>query len=518
MPSAREALQELQWRKCRNDPIYFFEHFWMVQHPEHGAIPFELFDAQKRGLEVFRRERLIVTLKARQIGWTTLVSAYAFWLAFFHPDRLIIFLSKGEREAQAILKMVKYGYKRLPDWMKERGPSQGAWNMTVCEFEGNGSSIESLPSKEDPARGRTAYLVVVDEWASLADPEDAWASIEPVADVGGRIIGLSTAKGYGDFFCTTYTEAALGNSDFYPIFEPWSARDDRNQDWYDTKARTMPSWLLHQEYPTTAEEAFIKSGNPYFDTDKLLVMLQNAQPGEIGYLASFDRIDFQPNEEGHLTVWDAPIEDDVYVVGADVAEGLAHGDYSSAHVIHWRTHQVVAHWHGHVAPEEFAEVLNDLGTYYNKALLGVEVNNHGLTTCKYLKDWHKYPHIFYSRIIDERSQRFTNKIGWVTSKKSRPLMLDELATSIREATIDIPDQYTIAELRTFVRDEFGRLRGSPYDDRTMSLAIAVQMIQYATQAQSQNGGMQWGTMEWWAAQIPKDRVNKRQPIGAHNGY
>lgn len=516
MPSPREVLNEVQWRKCAADPVHFLEHYWFIQHPEEGAILFKLFDAQGRALETFQAERLVITLKSRQIGWTTLVAGYAFWLAFFHPDRLIIFLSRGEREAQHILKMVKYGEKRLPAWMRARGPQRLAWNMTVCEFD-NGSSVESLPSKEDPARGRSAYLIVVDEWAFLDNPADAWASIEPVADVGGRIFGLSTANGYGDFFCETYTNATLGNNDFVPLFEPWSARGDRNEDWYETKKRTLPAWQLHQEYPSTPEEAFIKSGNPYFDTDVLLEMLNDCTEPAVGLLNAADRVAFIDHDDGALSVWAKPVAGDVYVVGADVAEGLAHGDYSSAHVIHWRTHAIVAHWHGHVAPEEFAEVLNDLGVYYNRALLGVEVNNHGLTTCKYLKDWHKYPHIFYSRIIDERTNRTTNKIGWLTSKKTRPLMLDELSTSIREQTLGIPDKFTIAELRTFVRDEYGRLRGSPYDDRTMSLAIAVQMIPYATQAQSQDGGMQWGTMEWWSAQLPATKPNK-QPIGANNWY
>src|SRR5436190_11579365 len=147
-------------------------------------------------------ERMLITLKSRQIGWTTLVAGYAFWLAFFHPDRLVIFLSKGEREAAVILKMAKYGLKRLPAWLLRRGPAKLTDNMSVLEFD-NGSSVESLPSKKDPARGRSAYLVIVDEWAFLEDPDEAWASIEPIADVGGRIIGLSTANGSGNFFHTT---------------------------------------------------------------------------------------------------------------------------------------------------------------------------------------------------------------------------------------------------------------------------------------------------------------------------
>ena len=510
--SAGEVLDELRWRFYEKHPLQFFQDCWYIQHPEHGAILFDLFDAQERALELFQNERYIITLKSRQIGWTTLVAAYAFWLAYFHPDRLIIFLSKGEREAANILKMVKYGEKRLPEWMKARGPKRGAWNMTVCEFA-NGSSIESLPSKEDPARGRSCYLVIVDEWAFLDNPADAWASIEPIADVGGRIIGLSTANGYGNFFFDVYTGAVLGHNIFTPIFEPWSARGDRDTEWYETKKRTLPSWQLHQEYPSSPDEAFIKSGNPFFDTEKLATIVTR-DPKE-GFLASGDFVTFVEQDGGAFRLFEYPEFGETYVVGADVAEGLAHGDYSCAHVIRWRTREVVAVWHGHTPPSDFAEVLADIGKFYNGALIGVEVNNHGLTTCKYLKDWHRYPNIFYSRIIDERTKRITNKIGWATTKKTRPLMLDDLSSSVMEDTLGLPDAPTIAELRTFVRDEHGRLRGSPFDDRTMSLAIAIQMLNYVTAATSaRTERAAFGTLAWWERTLPQP--GQGQAIGAHN--
>ena len=71
----RELLIEKRWRRCQRDPVYFFENYWHVQHPEKGAMLFELFDAQHRALATFMDERYVLTLKARQIGWTTLVAA-----------------------------------------------------------------------------------------------------------------------------------------------------------------------------------------------------------------------------------------------------------------------------------------------------------------------------------------------------------------------------------------------------------------------------------------------------------
>lgn len=506
-----ELAQEVMWRKCAADPVYFFENFWFIRHPEAGPMLFKLYEPQLNGLQTFRSERYVITLKARQIGWTTLVAGYAFWVAFFQPDRPIVFLSKGEREAMKILAMVTYGHKRLPDWMLARGPRTTRSNQTVLEFD-NSSAIESLPSKSDPARGGSYYLAIVDEWAFLENPEEAWASIEPIVDVGGRAIGLSTAKGWGNFFHSMWVGARTGTNDFVPIFEPWDARGDRSAEWYESKRRSLPEWQLHQEYPRTEDEAFIQGGNPFFDVEKLAKI--EPVKGREGVIVNREFRTFVEQPHGNLEVWDLPVIRDKYVVGADVAEGLEHGDYSSAHVLHVRTGKVVAHWHGHIPPDEYGEILSDLGHFYNKALIGVENNNHGLTTCVALR-FHKYPNVFYSRIVDERTKRVTPKMGWSTTKKTRPLMLDDLYASLRDGAVEVLDKETIGELRTFIRDENARLHGSPFDDRTMSLAITEQMRDYARQHDYQEEQQpEWGSLQFWANTL--EEPDEDMPIGAHN--
>jgi hypothetical protein len=148
----------------------------------------------------------------------------------------------------------------------------------------NGSLVTSMPSASDPARGESATLVVVDEWAFLPNPEEAWASIEPVADVGGRIIGLSTANGSGNFFHELWVGSETGTNKFEPMFFPWSATEDRDETWYQSKKESMLAWQLAQEYPTSPEEAFIKSGNPVFDLDVLDNMAGQIEEGQGGYL------------------------------------------------------------------------------------------------------------------------------------------------------------------------------------------------------------------------------------------
>ena len=278
-----ELKHEAEWRNCVKDENYFLENYWSIAHPAHGRILFGLREAQKEALRRWGDNRYSLTLKARQIGWTTLVAAHQFWLAFFHEDQNIIDLSRTEREAVLLLRKTKYGYKHLPKWMVERGPHQDVEHQQRMAFS-NGSQITSMPSASDPARGESATLVVVDEWAFLPNPEEAWASIEPVADVGGRIIGLSTANGSGNFFHNMWTGAVTGNNKFDPMFFPWSASEDRDNSWYEGKKDSMLPWQLAQEYPTSPEEAFVRSGNPVFDLDSLDALEFYVRAGIEGYL------------------------------------------------------------------------------------------------------------------------------------------------------------------------------------------------------------------------------------------
>jgi hypothetical protein len=515
-----ELKQELEWRKCVKDEAYFLENYWNIQNPKDGRVLFKLREAQREALKEWGRERYSLTLKARQIGWTTLVAGHQFWLAWFKSDQNIIDISRTEREAVLLLKKTKYGYRNLPKWMLERGPASMVEHQQKMVFE-NGSQIVSMPSASDPARGESATLIVVDEWAFLPNPEEAWASIEPVADVGGRIIGLSTANGSGNFFHQMWVGAETRTNQFSPMFYPWSANEERDQDWYKAKKRSMTSWQLAQEYPSNAEEAFIKSGRTVFDVDDLVTKIIPEEPSvgtlvQRGSLRNFEWLaNHSKDALDPVLVWEFPQPHKAYVLGADVAEGLDWGDYSAAHVIEVESGKVVAEWHGHIPADLFGEEIFKLATWYNSALVGIESNNHGLTTITSIR------RAGYNRIFRRRRVNSTQgntpmtEYGWHTNKSTKPLMIDELARAIRERDIELLCAGTLGELRTYVRDEKGAMGGSPHDDRVMSLAIANQMLNYAWAPEYKEKVDNYMTIDWWANLKPEEDVNKTKwNIGA----
>ena len=466
-----ELQREAEWRKCAADFTYFAEHYFAIKVPGKGQQPLVLRDAQRDTARIWQADRFSITLKARQIGFSTLAAADALWNDMFFDDREIIFLSKTGADARKLLSIVTYAWKAMPAEMRDRAGT--CIRSTVDTFElDNGSKIQSLNSN-NPARGYSAFKIYVDEAAFFEKFDQAWSAIEPAADIGGRIHVLSTANGVGNGYHEMWVKAVTGVSGYTPIFYPWSA-SGRDQAWFDQKCRSMPEWQRAQEYPSTAEEAFIKSGRPVFDIAKF-DGVDLCTPEFKGYLdGGPSRPVLEVTVDGELHVWVAPVVGEKYVIGADVAEGLSHGDYSVAEVISVKTGRVVAKWRGHVDPDTFGdETLYDLARWYNRALVGVEVNNHGYATCQALKK--RYGNQYMRTSYDERQNIQSRRLGWRTDVKSKRLAIDELRSALRDGEIKLHDAECVGELQTFVRGDDGKMHGSPYDDQVMALAIANQM-------------------------------------------
>jgi len=273
---------------------------------------------------------------------------------------------------------------------------------------------------------------------------------------------------------------------------------------------------MHQEYPRFPEEAFIKSGNPVFDID-MLNLLETIEPDQ-GYFHLFadGNGEFRHAPEGNLSVWLYPELDSVYTIGADVAEGLSHGDYSSAHIIDASTGQVAAHWHGHIEPDLFGELLAELGWWYNNCLIGIESNNHGLTTLKAAQK-HGYKNLYKQRRLTSVRADTTDVLGWRTTTTSKPLAIDELSAILRDDGLQLVCMKTIAELKTYVRKENGRTTGSPHDDRTISLAIAVQMLKYVWLPEYRGDvSVPKNSLLWWEQHLFSQTNENKVFIGSHN--
>src|SRR5574339_598692 len=106
-----------EWLACREHFGYFVDKYCKIYDATIANwIPFELWPDQVMVAEEFVNNRLVVILKARQLGQTWLVLCYILWLMLFHPIVTILLFSRRETEAIYLLdKRLKGIYQRLPE-------------------------------------------------------------------------------------------------------------------------------------------------------------------------------------------------------------------------------------------------------------------------------------------------------------------------------------------------------------------------------------------------------------------
>lgn len=184
---------------------------------------------------------------------------------------------------------------------------------------------------------------------------------------------------------------------------------------------------------------------------------------------------FNLDLNGNLKIWEFPIQGEEYICGADCSEGLEDGDPSCAQVIKRREFKQVAVLHGWMDPIDYGKDLNYLGWFYNTMLLAVERNQSGISTLDYLRSVN-YPNIYSMQQFDYELIDYTERLGWITSGRTRGLIIDSLRDSVKEGSLILNDPETLAELKTFVRNpKTGKIKASSgnRDDRVISLAIGV---------------------------------------------
>ncbi len=439
-------------------------------------MPFKLWPAQVQVLWALMTTRLVIILKARQLGISWICCWYALWLCLFQPGKVVLLFSKGQAEANELLRRIMALYERLPQWLRDAAPALTKCNTSEAAWS-NGSRVLSLPASQHAGSGYTASLVILDEAAKLQFADGLFAALKPTIDAGGQLIVLSTAAGIGNLFHRLWTRAVGGLNAFTAIFLPWWSRPGRDQIWYAAQLAEYPDpAIVKQEYPASANEAFLVSGRVRFPQEWIARQAANVKAG-------LPRDEWPKPLQGitGLTLYTLPQPGRRYVIGADVAEGLEHGDYSAAALIDAESWEEVAHLHGHWEPDEYAAKLLDLATIYS-APIGVERNNHGHAVLVTLRSL-----IAQKRIQNVRvAYGHDSRPGWLTNAQTKPISIDGLAVALRDNLAKVRTQAALDEMQIYRVGSNGATSAPPgyYDDRVMAWAIAIIIAQRERPAQA----------------------------------
>ena len=185
-----------------------------------------------------------------------------------------------------------------------------------------------------------------------------------------------------------------------------------------------------------------------------------------------------------------------YIMPVDVGDGLG-GDYSIIDIVRQGTIEEPAEQVGqfvsnHLTPTQLAFVCDALGRLYCdedgiEACAAIECNNHGLSVQDTLQLHLGYTNFYVWEYADSASpdRRFSTRIGWLTTERTRPILLDKFYEAITtldpitgQADYRLNSPVTRAELRHFlIPDEPGatlgdaRAASGQHDDAVMCGAI-----------------------------------------------
>lgn len=447
------------------DPKYYLEHFCKIKGKTPGLMPFILNEAQKDLFNSLNTHSRVIILKARQIGFSTAVTGYLYHRTITTPGTNTALIGYNSDLTAELLDKVKTFYRTTPDSLKPQIQYNSKYEISFPAID---SKIIVLPSSENVGRGYTLHNVLLTELAFWERAEDKMLAIENAVPKDGKIVIESTPNAIGNL----YHRMWMADNDYDKKEYGWW--------WHYTeeeieiiRKRINNPMRFAQEYSLE----FLSSGRPVFPPE----LIKRLRKGiyEVGQkIKDKDGVEITvtQNEEG-LIMYHPPVPDRTYVAGADVAEGVTGGDYSVLTIFDRETGEEVAFWRGYMAPERFGAFIGRCGHIYNTALMVVEINNHGLTTVTALKN-NMYPQIYFRPVakMDTMGQKFSDRMGWKTTKVTRPLMIDDLREALSDESLKIHTEYTIDEMLTFVFDDGGNMvaQSSFNDDCIFASAIGFQ--------------------------------------------
>jgi hypothetical protein len=451
-------------------------------------------------------EFVTAVLKARQLGVTWCAAGVGLWYATQLPGTKVLCQSIGEPEASDIIDHAWEMYRSLIErkphlvaGLKLLRPTNGRRPHLEMEFEhpdGRTSMFHAMPSTTSKGHGRTASFVIMDEFARHPYARESYKAIVPTQagsnKVSGRTAiistgnGISTAEDAGNYFHHLWA-----NSRIYGVatrFLRWDVNPDRDQTWYDRVARKLPTRDRGEQYPMDEREAFILTGDPYFDVDSLVWFADNAikEPlysFEWEVLPGEQRAKQRKGEWGPISVLLPPASGRDYAIGVDVATGYGR-DFSAAYVIDLHSASLVCEFHAKMDSELFAEQLHFLGRWYNTALIAVEKGGGwGESVIVPLRDGKnnrpRYPRLYrHTQPVNLNAAEQSRSFGVPMNMGTRMLIISQLEKALRERLAPWLTIGLLHECHSFVYREQSpspAASDGAHDDRVMAASIAYEM-------------------------------------------
>ena len=486
--------------KAKEHPANLLKWVRCVDSKSGDTFDFQLEDEssgwfwQRGVLDSWLKNEKWIGLKARQLGITWLAAGFGLWKGLTAPGSTILVISVNEDEASKVINRIWDMYQSLPkrfqydtQVLKPTRGTRPFTGITLQHPSGKITKFIGLPATKKAGHGETAAVVILDEFSRQDYAADIWKGVLPTMADGGKIIVISTANGVSNE--TTgegnYYHHLWVNAENYGIetkFMGWQFNPGRTQDWYSALA--MKAKDKAEQYPNDPDEAFILSGDVYFDVEALA---EYSKKKKRGYKAEFkkltsDKAKLHKSDQGLITIFEEPESGKSYGIGVDVATGRG-ADYSAAYVIDLSTMAFVAEVYGKIDADLFSYQLHYLGKWYNTANVAVEMGGgYGEPVVVNLRDGRdgrpSYPKLYRHRQADSPEVKEQGVYGFPMNLKTRPLVISALEQAIRERLLPFLPHRLLQECFTFVNANTNpspRAQEGCNDDCVFASAIALEL-------------------------------------------
>lgn len=416
----------------------------------------------------------LAILKGRQIGSSTIISAYLFWKWYTSKEPITIaILSHKLASSKHLLEIWFRFYDNLPPQLQRTLASR---NTTSMRLSDTGAEVIAVSAEgHGGLRSFSANYIHLSEYAFAPNADELKATaIASLND--GRLIQESTANVFGDSHHQDILKGIRGEANLKTLFFPWSmhhayrspapdnmvlTEEEEGLDldleqiaWRRIKIQQLGIHKFKREYPLTIEEAYGSSSNAYFDEDDMA-------------LINMVDVDYS---DGIISYIMKPNKATSYAIGVDVSAGVGK-DYSSIMVLDKTTYQPVSLWSSNKSSiGDVADVIMHLSAEYNGAKVLIESNNIGAAL-----------------LTELRARSFTNLWhhpvdgkDWTTNVKTKWTLFEELKEALRQGVITSLDRQTCAELRAFFVNDKGNIdyptNLPTHGDNVIALALALQCL------------------------------------------
>lgn len=520
--------------EVQEKPYLLIECCFLVVNKERQTVPFFLNEVQKdfiRNLEERGTSKPFFILKGRQEGFTTLITAIQLSFAIVRKNFSgFTMADRADNTAAIFGDKARTVYERLPEELK---PTEKFNSQRELFFDKLNSSWRIATATDQVGRSRTLNFVHFSEVAFYeCDLADLQAGIGEAIVAGAIVVYETTANGFNqakelwdsgtcvNLFYPWWLSAEYRSTEYgyLDTDDEWLRERqkllfelgcDREQvTWYSKKyAGYLDKDLIKQEYPITAQEAFVASGSSVFDLGKITsrlamasrlppprtgifdyrrVFVKNENVSAGGVLEDTDEwrlenIAFHDDRSGYIRIHKEPITKTdpggillkkPYTVGVDTAGDGS--DWYAAKVIDNMTGETAATVHVRKIDEDiFAEQILCLARYYHNALIAPEAN-FSTAPIRTITRKYGYTNLYVRQRMDAIDEKREERYGFLTTPITRPVIIANLVSIMRQTPQVECDVETLKEMSIFVKKENGRIEAEKggHDDLVMALAIA----------------------------------------------